>query len=405
MNEDKILSMFFDKARWQYAIEKGLFKDMNKAVMYQLTTPEARLAMYQRIKSGNYKIMPPHTAKIPKDNGDFRTVYVNEPVDRILLSIANDLLFEMMPEMVHPRCTSYQKGIGCGRVVQEVSRIIYSAEGKIIGFKSDLSKYFDNVPIRFIDWAFDKVEEKYGKSFNEVLQRKGYEYQWRMLENELYAQMKMAAHGDHENAGARNRWFGGFVAADMAYDYIKKLRKYVDDNLIWKVKKDKNGNVKKTYKHTCKGNPYVRLQNEDIFVEDLEKKVYAPLGNLARKMYDSNTYKEVYDAVHEFNKKRKHLAWDNKQSDVFINAYKGSGSYYTMRNLIMFHGARFWKNGRKMSETNSLKELESKAKIYDEEGWRMLGVLKQLIKENNISVHGKINEWHKAKVEKVIASK
>ena len=164
MNEDRILSMFFEKARWQYAIEKGLFKDMNKAVMYQLTTPEARLAMYQRIKSGNYKIMPPHTAKIPKDNGDFRTVYVNEPVDRILLSIANDLLFELMPEMVHPRCTSYQKGIGCGRVVQEVSRIIYSADGKIIGWKGDFSKYFDSVPIRFIDWAFDKVEEKYGKS-------------------------------------------------------------------------------------------------------------------------------------------------------------------------------------------------------------------------------------------------
>lgn len=164
MNEDRILEMFFEKARWQYAIEKGLFKDMNKAVMYQLTTPEARLSMYQRIKSGNYKIIPPHTAKIPKDNGDFRTVYVNEPVDRILLSIANDLLFELMPEMVHPRCTSYQKGIGCGRVVQDVSRIIYSAEGKIIGWKGDFSKYFDSVPIRFIDWAFDKVEEKYGKS-------------------------------------------------------------------------------------------------------------------------------------------------------------------------------------------------------------------------------------------------
>ena len=239
--------------------------------------------------------------------------------------------------------------------------------------------------------------DKNGRTFNDVLQHKGYEYQWRMLENELYAQMKMAAHGDHENAGARNRWFGGFVAADMAYDYIKKLRKYVDNNLIYKVKKDAHGNVKKTYKHTCKGNPYVRLQNDDIFVADLEKKVYAPLGNLARKMYDSNTYKEVYDAVHEFNKKRKHLAWDTKQADAFITAYKGSGSYYTMRNLIMFHGARFLKNGRKMSETDSLKELESKAKLYDEEGWRMLGVLKQLIKDNNISVQGKILEWKIAK--------
>lgn len=244
-----------------------------------------------------------------------------------------------------------------------------------------------------------------GKSFNEVLQKKGYEYQWRMLEDELYAQVKMSEHGDFDNVGSRNRWFNGDVASDMATDYISKLRKYVDDNLIYNVKKDEDGNEKKTYKHTCKGNPYVRLQNEDIFVADLEKKVYAPLSRLARKMYDSNTYKKVYDAVHEFNKNRKHLSWDTKQSDAFINAYKGSGSYYTMRNLIMFHGARFWKNGRKMSETNSLKELESKAKIYDEEGWRMLGVLKQLIIENDIDILGKINEWYKDKVEKVIASK
>lgn len=164
MKEDKILSMFFETERWQYAINKGFDKDINKATLHQLTTPEARLAMYQRIKDGKYKIMPPHTAKIPKDNGDFRTVYVNEPCDRVLLSIANDLLFELMPEMVHPRCKSYQKGIGCGRVVQEVSRKICSANGNVIGWKSDLSKYFDSVPIEFIDWAFDKVEEKHGKS-------------------------------------------------------------------------------------------------------------------------------------------------------------------------------------------------------------------------------------------------
>ena len=164
MKEDKILSMFFETERWQYAINKGFDKDINKATLHQLTTPEARLAMYQRIKDGKYKIMPPHTAKIPKDNGDFRTVYVNEPCDRVLLSIANDLLFELMPEMVHPRCKSYQKGIGCGRVVQEVSRKICSSNGNVIGWKSDLSKYFDSVPIEFIDLAFDKVEEKHGKS-------------------------------------------------------------------------------------------------------------------------------------------------------------------------------------------------------------------------------------------------
>ena len=247
--------------------------------------------------------------------------------------------------------------------------------------------------------------EKDDKSFNEVLQHKGYEYQWRMLENELYAQVKMSEHGDLDNVGARNRWLNGDVASDMATDYISKLRKYVDDNLIYNVKKDKDGNEKKAYKHTCKGNPYVRLQNKDIFVSDLEKKVYTPLREIANEMAAVPTYKQLYDAVHKFNKNRKHLEWNTKQADAFINAYKGSGAYYTMRNLIMFHGARFWKNGRKMSEANSLKELESKAKLYDEQGWRMLGVLKKLIIENDIDIHGKINEWHKAKVEKVIASK
>ena len=242
--------------------------------------------------------------------------------------------------------------------------------------------------------------EKDDKSFNEVLQRKGYEYQWRMLENELYAQVKMSEHGDFDNVGSRNRWFNGDVASDMATDYISKLRKYVDDNLIYNVKKDKDGNEKKAYKHTCKGNPYVRLQNKDIFVSDLEKKVYTPLREIANEMAAVATYKQLYAVVRKFNKNRKHLEWNTKQADAFIDAYKGSGSYYTMRNLIMFHGARFLKGGRKMSEVNSLKELESKAKLYDEEGWRMLGVLKQLIKESGIDIQGKINEWFKAKCKK-----
>ena len=239
--------------------------------------------------------------------------------------------------------------------------------------------------------------DKNRRTFNEVLQRKGYEYQWRMLENELYAQMKMFGHKDYENTKARYRWFNGCVAYDMAIDYISKLRSYIDDKCIYTTKTDKYGNKNDTYKHTCKGNPYIRLQNENIFVADLDRKVYNPLRDLANKMATVEDCKDLYNAVHEFNKKRKHLAWDTKQADAFIHAYKGSGSYYTMRNLIMFHGARFMKNGRKMSETNSLNELESKAKFYDEEGWKMLGVLKQLIKDNNISVQGKILEWKKAK--------
>lgn len=175
---DKILEMFFQFDRWQYAIDKSVGKGVKKAHLYQLTKPEIRMAMYQAIKEGGYEIAPPHTAQIPKDNGEYRTVYVNEPIDRVFLSIANDLLFELMPEMIHPKCQSYQKGIGCGKIVKEISRRICQTKGETIGWKSDFSKYFDSVPIRFIDEAFDKVEVKWGKSAIIDVLRKYYHSDW-----------------------------------------------------------------------------------------------------------------------------------------------------------------------------------------------------------------------------------
>lgn len=166
-SEDKILAMFFDPARWEYAIEKGCIKGVSKARLYQLCKPEERVRMYIAIKNGEYEIAPPHIALIPKDDGTNREVCVNEPDDRVVCSIANDLLFELMPDMVHPCCKSYQKGIGCGKVVQEISHVICNTKPNangFIGWKADLSKYFDSVPVGYIDQAFDRVEERHGRS-------------------------------------------------------------------------------------------------------------------------------------------------------------------------------------------------------------------------------------------------
>lgn len=162
---DKILQQFFDIDRWAKAIEKGVFKDIRKDQLIRLTDEHTRVVIADAMLRGKYEISPPHTAQIPKDNGEFRTVYVNEPIDRVILSIANDLLFDLMPEMLHKACKSYQTGIGCGKVVKEVShKIVDATNNGCLGWKSDLSKYFDSVPLRYVDEAFDKVETRYGHS-------------------------------------------------------------------------------------------------------------------------------------------------------------------------------------------------------------------------------------------------
>lgn len=162
---DKILQMFFDIDRWTKAIEKGVGKDIRKDQLILLTDEHTRIAIADAMLKGKFEISPPHIARIPKDNGEFRTVYVNEPMDRVILSIANDLLFDLMPNMVHDSCRSYQIGIGCGNVVTEVSnKMVDAQENGYLGWKSDLSKYFDSVPLQYIDQAFDKVEAEHGHS-------------------------------------------------------------------------------------------------------------------------------------------------------------------------------------------------------------------------------------------------
>ena len=161
---DVLLQEFFKKERWEQALEVGVGKGIDKGELRKLTSPEVRLAMYNCIISDNYEIAPPHQAQIPKDNGEFRIVYVNENVDRIFLSIVNNMFFELFPEFVHKSCKSYQNGIGCGKIVQEVARQIIDTKTEQVGFKADLTKYFDTVPIKYIDEIFDRMEGKFGPS-------------------------------------------------------------------------------------------------------------------------------------------------------------------------------------------------------------------------------------------------
>lgn len=175
---DILLQKFFEIKRWESALEIGVDKHIDKGELRKLTSPEVRMALYQAIINDCYEIAPPHEVQIPKDNGDMRIVFVNENIDRIFLSIANNLFFEMFPEFIHKSCKSYQTGLGCGKVVQELSKEMVKTTGMEVGVKLDLSKYFDSVPIRYLDEIFDRMEKKVGKSKVIDIVRKYYHTDW-----------------------------------------------------------------------------------------------------------------------------------------------------------------------------------------------------------------------------------
>lgn len=157
--------LFLEPERWETAIAKAKDKHIDKSELSLMCDPNVRVVLAEKILTGNYAISPPHTQLIPKDKpNEFRTVYINENIDRVFLSMVNDLLMEMFPDMIHQSCKSYQSGIGCGKVVKEVVGYMRNIKTNDIGWKSDLSKYFDSVPLSAIDEIFNKIEKRIGYS-------------------------------------------------------------------------------------------------------------------------------------------------------------------------------------------------------------------------------------------------
>lgn len=169
---DRLLELMFER-NWKEDLERSWDKDLID-VAEALVSPEARAELYTAIKNGTYQIMPPRECKIPKDNGEYRIVYICSDIDRVLLRVINNLLLELCHDFIHRSCKSYQKGLSTQKTVKEVVRNINNISSREIGLKVDLSKYFDSVPIRFIDAIYDKIEELFGKSMVIELLRKFY---------------------------------------------------------------------------------------------------------------------------------------------------------------------------------------------------------------------------------------
>lgn len=175
---DILFDEFINPERWQREIEIARLKGIPEPLLRKLVDPRYRAYICIQIHEGNYTISPPRQQLIPKDNGKFRTVYINEDLDRIVLSLINNIMMDLCSDWIHPSCMSYQKGIGTGKAVKRVSRWIVNGNDNHVGYKTDLSKYFDSVPIRLIDEIFDKLERQLGKSCIIDLLRKYYHSDW-----------------------------------------------------------------------------------------------------------------------------------------------------------------------------------------------------------------------------------
>lgn len=218
--------------------------------------------------------------------------------------------------------------------------------------------------------------------FSAWLKYHGYRYQWDMLVEEFRVQAKLYGR-DMENFAQRNRWFNKELALAMASNYIAQLRK----------------DASRRPEHKCKGVPYVTIDHTHYFVADIERKLIAPLEREAQRIGLANSPKQLYDMVKSWWGHTPRGSQYYNQCPEWKDAYKGMGAYATMQNLLRFHGCHFPKdNDFYNCRLTGLQILENAANAYaGGEGWRLFGLMKQMLDENHIDIEGKIKSWYELK--------
>lgn len=237
--------------------------------------------------------------------------------------------------------------------------------------------------MRFWNGTSTVVEEGYDACLRNSY---SYQYQFDMMLEEIRVISKLEGK-DEETFKERTSFFNYDVVARVCQHYMGDLKKYID-NLP---------------KHKCKGVPYKRLNGKygDVFEEDLQKKVYASMEWSIRTMqsYVKNYY-ELYKELKKFMSLMIKLPYNTPKSKVWIDAFKGAGAFYTLKNLTMYHNCGIkvevsrlpYLTKRYEAGVDATDYVKSKLDEYRGQGWRYMAMLRKCIADNNFNFDERMKE-------------
>ena len=223
--------------------------------------------------------------------------------------------------------------------------------------------------LNYVSW------DKKRTGYNEWLKNFGIKYEFEMMLEEIRVLGKLEER-DRETFVERAHFFTRDVIAQTMNDYISELDKHID----------------KMPTKKCKKVPYKRINGNNIFVEDIDKKIYTPLRHEAGRIKFARNYNEIYKIVRGFMSKMISVPYNAPKSKAWIDAYKGEGAFYTLKNLIMFHGCGIKINGGFVYSAAAVSVLNEKLDEYKGEGWRMFALMKKVIDDNNFNFANRMKE-------------
>ena len=225
-------------------------------------------------------------------------------------------------------------------------------------------------------WVMAQWFRQYNGGYSDAISRLTLRYQWKMISEELKTLARLERE-DREYFEERTHFFNIQSITRMLYEYVDELRTTTD----------------KAKKHHCKGVDYIKIGGQDVFCTDIDKKILNPIIKAADKFNRSRDYAQASKEFEHIRTAylRKYRTARPYAGATFKDAYKGSGAYYTLQNMVLYHGCFLneYRSGnvRQYKATHkgmdAYEFMKSLLNEYQGEGWRWTGVLRQCIKDNH----------------------
>lgn len=197
--------------------------------------------------------------------------------------------------------------------------------------------------------------------------RYDYKYQFSMMLEEMKTLNKLEK-TDKEQFKERTAFFNQKVVVDTCNHYIRQFKKYVKEHM----KEDDTVKLAINYKADAK---FVAE-----YIDDMKEIIH--------DIRLANSYAEVYAYLKKFIRKMNKLPNDTPKCPQWKDAFKGSGAYYSLKNICLFHGVVL----RDCKDKNeSMAKLDRLFIEYKGEGWRFHQLLKDTIELNSFDLKESIN--------------
>lgn len=193
--------------------------------------------------------------------------------------------------------------------------------------------------------------------FEHFIDNKSYSYEWSTVRNELKTMSKLP----EKERKSRERFFNASVLISMTEHYKNHIFDYLSENSLKYTKSIFNSYVSNTKELT---------NMADRLIRDAEK--IKDDGDLKRLCISLDKFLRIAPMP-------KHM----KKSNAWINAFIGSGAYYTMDNMIKFHNCHIKSENNFLNTADSLRELDKYTAMYSEDYIKLYDFMQDFIAYNN----------------------